>query len=151
MSGQAGRKRALAIAFALTIFGHSAAAQAPETHALGSLNCATEGGEIVVRRVGTTITYWKGNFCGSTGCTTYELTDLTAEGTVSVTVSGQFPDGGEILYRTTAYRSEPDWQHNGMIGMDYQAGIGRDIRLIGRLFGLTEAALAKGESIVDCG
>lgn len=150
MASRTATMTGLFLVMGLSAWSSEALAQPPETHQLGSERCATEGGDIEVRREGATITYWKGHFCSSTDCTTYEVKDFAADGQATVTVAGQYFDGGEISYRTNVHVGEPAWQHSTMMSVNYGAVISRDVRQIQTLFERTQVALANNATIVQC-
>lgn len=124
--------------------------QPPAALELDAASCSTEGGDIEVRRVGDRIIYWKGSFCRSTDCTTFEVTDIQTDGQAIVAVAGDYFDGGQISYRTKVRIGKPAWQLDAMTSLYYGEAMRDDIRQVQALFELTESALADNETEVRC-
>lgn len=124
--------------------------QPPETRQVSAASCSTEGGDIEVTLEGDSITYWKGSFCRSTDCTTFEVTDIQADGQAIVTVAGDYFDGGQISYRSKIRIGQPSWQPDAMMSMYYGGAMRDDLRQVQTLFELTESAFADNETEVRC-
>lgn len=124
--------------------------QPPAGLELDATSCSTEGGDIEVRREGDRIIYWKGSFCRSTDCTTFEVTDVQTDGQAIVAIVGEYFDGGQISYRTKVRIGKPAWQPDAMMSMYYGDAMRDDIRQVQALFELTESALANNETDVRC-
>ena len=148
--GALARIGVLAAAVGLSAPAHAWRMQPPEALELGSARCSTEGGEIEVIRDGGRITYWKGSFCRSTDCTTFEVEDIQEDGLAIVTVAGDYFDGGNISYSAKVRMDQPAWQPETMMSVYYGDAMREDIRQIQSLFEATEGALAHHEPDVRC-
>jgi hypothetical protein len=140
------------LASAFACIGCIATAQVPQlrTYELSTTGCATEGGEVTVLVDGGSIRDWKGSFCISTGCATFEISDIADDGSLTLKAEKTYVDGGELSYSTKVHRGTSTWEHNTPMTLDHGEFIEADLRSVQALFELSGRAVADGKTELQC-